>query len=274
MRRVVALVALIVILGGASALLFQTSPLAQIEAWANQLLTPAQWALAQVSNGVREPLATLNEARDLRQENARLRQQLEQLALVESQAWALQWENQQLRAELGFKANFPELAFLPAEVISFDPLNPIQGVVIDKGSEDAVQPGMTVVTAQGLVGRVTRVGSKAAQVVLATDTTSAVGGVIVSSRARGIVYGQRRPDHLLMRFIPSSEQLTFGDIVMTSGIGGNFPQNIPIGRVVAVRQQEVAMFQEADIEPSVDFTHLQRVLVITNFTPLSLEIEH
>jgi rod shape-determining protein MreC len=74
-----------------------------------------------------------------------------------------------------------------------------------------------------------------------------------------------------MKYIPQGETVNVNDIVLTSGLGGNFPKKLIIGQVTAVHQRDIDMFQEAHIRPTVDFNNLEIVLVITNFPLIIFE---
>jgi rod shape-determining protein MreC len=75
---------------------------------------------------------------------------------------------------------------------------------------------------------------------------------------------------LSIDLIPQDAELQAGDLVFTSGIGGLFPSNILVGQVSSVRQEAQALFQKATVQPVVDFTRLEIVLVIVNFQPVDL----
>jgi len=94
--------------------------------------------------------------------------------------------------------------------------------------------------------------------------------LIQSSRATGVVEGQVGGS-LVMKYIPQRDTVNVNDIVLTSGLGGNFPKMLIIGQVTAVYQRDIEMFQQADIRPTVDFNNLEIVLVITNFLPADFE---
>lgn len=68
-----------------------------------------------------------------------------------------------------------------------------------------------------------------------------------------------------MRYIQQGEEVKVGDLVLTSGLGGNFPRRLVIGQVTAVRQKDIELFQEAEVEPTVEFGHLEMVMIITDF---------
>jgi rod shape-determining protein MreC len=126
---------------------------------------------------------------------------------------------------------------------------------------------MPVVTERGLVGRVHQVGPVSSTVLLLTDPSSGVQGLVQRTRAAGVVNG-KSGGAPVMEYVPQGAEIEPGDLVITSGLGGNFPKNLVIGQVVEVQQRDFDMFQQAVIRPTVDFNRLEFVLVITNFAPL------
>jgi rod shape-determining protein MreC len=102
---------------------------------------------------------------------------------------------------------------------------------------------------------------------LLTDPASSVNALIQSSRATGVVQGQGQRG-LVMRYIEQSEQVAVGDVVLTSGLGGNFPKRLVIGQVTAVKRNDVEMFQEVQVQSAVRFDRLEIVLVVQNFVPI------
>ncbi len=251
--------------------LHEAGTLAPLEQWAANPLTLAQTWLEARTRGVEELLET---ARDLQT----LRQRVEEL---EKQNAALQIENVRLHEDLAdyqaisqllnFTRENTQLQTLPAEVIGRDSNNFLRSIIINKGATEGLAPGMAVVTERGLVGRITAVSPSSAKVMLLTDPASAVNARLQTSRADGIVEGQLTPS-LRMRFIPQEETVLPGEVVLTSGLGGNFPPGLVIGQVVSVEQRDVDLFQTAEIHPTVDFNRLEIVLVITNFKPTNVDI--
>ena len=71
-----------------------------------------------------------------------------------------------------------------------------------------------------------------------------------------------------MRYIAQGEEVQAGDIVLTSGLGGNYPKRLVIGQVTTVHQRDIDLFQEAEVRPTVNFGRLEVVMVITDFTPI------
>jgi rod shape-determining protein MreC len=104
-------------------------------------------------------------------------------------------------------------------------------------------------------------------VLLITDPSSGVQSLIQRNRLTGVV-GGRGGALPVMEFIPQDDEVTIGDLVITSGLGGAFPKNLVIGQIVEVQKRDYEMYQQAIIRPTVNFDRLEFVLVITNFRPL------
>jgi rod shape-determining protein MreC len=207
-------------------------------------------------------------------ENARLKAENDRLTRDAAITPELQRQNEELRQLLGIRQAGGNWQWLPGRVISLDPSNLVRSITLDVGSSEGLVDGMTVMTPRGLVGKIVKIGRNAVQVLLITDPSSSANAMVQRSRARGVVYGQRGPagtSSLVMKFIPQGEEIRAGDRVITSGLGGIFPEGIALGQVAQVRQRDTDMFQEATIEPYVDFARLETVLVILNHQPVKLD---
>lgn len=159
--------------------------------------------------------------------------------------------------------------FVTADVIAADQSALLRTIVISRGTRDGIAVGMPVVTGQGLVGRVIRVSANASRVLLINDPTSAVSARLQSTRDEGVVVGQPS-GALLMEFIPLDAQVRSGDLVITSGLGGNFPPDEVIGQVTNVRLSATGLYQTAQVRSLVSLDTLEFVLVITDFQPIDL----
>jgi len=96
---------------------------------------------------------------------------------------------------------------------------------------------------------------------LVTDPVSSVSGLLQRTRVTGIVTGDRGPT-LRLRYLPLMADVAVGDRVVTSGMGGVFPKGVPLGTVTGVERKSGALFQEAVLEPAVDLSKLEEVLVL------------
>jgi len=139
--------------------------------------------------------------------------------------------------------------------------------MLDLGQRHDVRVGMSVITDQGYVGRISEVTESTSKVLLINDPSSAVNAILQSSRLNGVVRGTPSGD-LVMDYIPQGEEFSVGEAVLTSGLGGRVPRGIPIGQVVEIRQRDIDVFQQAVVHPTVNFPRLELVMVVTNFDPL------
>ena len=126
--------------------------------------------------------------------------------------------------------------------------------------------GMPVITEAGLVGRISRVSSGSSQVMLLTDSQSAVNAYVQRSRATGVVQGTLGPD-LSLEYVLRGETIVVGDVLLTSGVGGNFPRRLVIGQVAEVRQNDIEAHTSAVVVPAANLAELESVLILMNFEP-------
>ncbi|MBI3287492.1 MAG: rod shape-determining protein MreC [Chloroflexi bacterium] len=229
-------------------------------------ILPLQRALNQVGQDLSNLGQYLRDIDELRQEREELRALVDRLTIENVELREAQIENVELRQLLQFVESNPSLQLVAAEVVGRDPLPLSRSLLIDRGSEQGIASGMPVVTARGLVGRIVEVYPRVSRVLLLMDASSSVNARIQNSRATGVVEGTGA-NTLVMRFIQQAEPLAEGDIVLTSGLGGNFPRRLVIGQVTAVHQSDVELFQSAEVRPAVDFLRLELVLVVMKFEP-------
>jgi rod shape-determining protein MreC len=234
------------------------SPILGAQGW---LYTRFQ-ALQDFLNAPADITSLRQENAELSAENANL--QTEIIALRQQVS-----EIELLAALLDFARARPENAYQAATVIGQDPSPFLHYVMINRGSDDGIRRGMPVVAQQGLVGRVAQVTANAARVELITDPAVQVSVRLQPSDVDGVLVGSITGD-LVIDLIPLDATVNPGDLVFTSGIGGAYPGNILIGQVSNVRQEATALFQTATVQPIVDFTRLEILLVIVNFEPVDL----
>ena len=151
-------------------------------------------------------------------------------------------------------------------MVAFDPSGWFQTILIDKGRNDGVVLDMAVVSAEGLVGRVIGVGKHHAKVLLILDGNSAVDAYIQSSRARGVLVGLGR-ELCLLKYVQRNEDVQVGDKVISSGMGGVFPKGLLVGTVQGVVRGSSGLFQRVEVEPAVNFSRLEEVMVVIQPPP-------
>lgn len=166
----------------------------------------------------------------------------------------------------------PQFERVTASVIGRDTSPVFQSIIVDKGTDDGVVPGMPVESPGGLVGQVYRASPQAAQILLLTDNISSIAARLSASRATGMVFGNGTGGPLTMDWIDQEAQVEVGDVVLTSGLGGQFPQDLVIGRVVEVERSEAELFQRATVQPAVDFNALEMILILTDFEQVDTSV--
>ena len=205
----------------------------------------------------------------LRQRNAELEGELAELQSQVIQLQQQVGETQILAALVDFSRARSENSYKAAAVIGRDPSPFLHYVIINVGSNDGILRGMPVVTNQGLIGRVDAVIADAARVQLITDPASSVNVRLQNAETEASLVGSVTGD-LTLELIPPDIKVQPGDLVLTSGLGGGYPPDLIIGQVVNIRSRDFDLFQQATVQPVVDFNGLEIVLVIVNFKPVDI----
>jgi rod shape-determining protein MreC len=150
---------------------------------------------------------------------------------------------------------------MTAEIIGKDPSLWFRTLTINRGSSDGVQKGMPVVTVEGVVGQVLTSSPNYSKVLLATDPNSAIDIITQKTRVQGIVKGLGR-EAFALHYVLKSAVVEKGDYVLTSGLGGVFPKGLMVGTVSDIKKSRRGMFQDIEIEPAVDFSQLEYLIII------------
>ena len=208
--------------------------------------------LAPIMDALERPMAVagnlIADARNyvsLRADNEKLRADNAQLKDWQNAAAALQKENRELRDLLRFKTE-PGLAYISARVIADTGGAFARGLIVTAGKLDGVREGMAAMTGDGLIGRVVEVGDWSSRVVLITDLNSRIPVTISGSGERAILSGDNSATPKL-QFLPQDAILSPGANVVTSGHGGVFPPNLPVGAVVEGNHGVYSIAPAADL---------------------------
>jgi rod shape-determining protein MreC len=238
--------------------------------WFTGMLVDVQSWFSTRYVAIQDFIAAPRDITSLRQRNAELESEVARLQAQVIELQQRAGETEILAALVNFSRANPESSYRAAAVIGRDPSPFLHYVIIDLGSNDGILRGMPVVTAQGLIGRVDAVIADAARIQLITDPASAVNIRLQNSNVEAVLSGSITGE-LSLDLIPQDVPLKEGDVVLTSGLGGGYPPDLIIGQVINIRQREADLFQQASVQPVVDFSRLEIVLIITNFRPVDIE---
>jgi rod shape-determining protein MreC len=229
----------------------------------------AQSWLATRYLAIYELISSPGDVTALRLDNERLRTEN---ALLRSQVIQMQEQQndfESLYALLRVARTRPDSDYLAAMVIGRDPSPFLRYIFINQGSDAGLKRGMPVVTDQGLVGRVDAVISNAARVQLITDPSSAVNVRLEETERDVVLVGSVSGD-LSLDLVAQDLALEPGNLLLTSGLGGSYPPDLIVGQILNVRKRDSDIFQQASVQPVVDFASLKIVLIVTDFRPVDI----
>lgn len=193
----------------------------------------------------------------LKQENSELEKSLRELEIMKA-------ENETLKEYVGLKEKYTAYQTVPAYIISKDISNYSNIFVINAGKKDGIDTNMTVIADDGLIGYVISVTDTTASVQTIIDSSSAVTATMSTTEDSIICRGSLEDGMLKATYIPTSADISEGDTVETSGMGGIYPKGITIGKIESVENTQNILDRYAWIKPAVDFDKVETVLVITN----------
>lgn len=257
-----------------------TAPITELRRGVSFAMAPIQNALRESGRTVSSFFATLGEIDRLRQENAQLTTQVNELATKNRSLESLRVQNQQLTDVLQVRSSL-DYESTAAEVISRRITDQEHVISLDRGANAGIEVDDPVIGGGGaLVGQVVEVGPNYSRVLLITDARMNVIGLLESSRGVGTVRGRLdRP--LEMDGLPAANTVNLGEAVVTAGIElaegirSPYPKGLLIGTIADVERSSDQLFQTALVTPAAQFDTLEYVLVITNYQgglpPLSPE---
>lgn len=266
---------------------------------------PAESAIRNVASPLNDIYQGIAGRGDIARENRRLQEELERLRQQLAGQQDAEQRVRELSDALGVKQSLPGEQLVVANVIAQDPSGLKRMIAIDLGLNDGIDEGMVILSRGGsVVGTVSRAYGGFAWVRLVTDPDSAVnaqvnltlpaetpapspsaqpspapGGATPAPTpsptprqdpfARGVAEGDARRG-LMLKMLPTGSPVAAGDLVVTSGLGGNYPPSLLIGAVESVEERPQAPFKRATVEPAATLSNLDTVLVLVSFTPARL----
>lgn len=232
---------------------------------------PVESGLRDATNPLADFVNNLTDINRLTDDNRSLREANERLRVENVRLTEAERDLRQLEQLSSVREGSAQDVLVPAHVFLREPGNLRDMVAIDRGTSDGLVEGMVVLTSQGsLIGSITNALEHVAWVTLVTDQTSAVSAMVQSSRVQGVVAGG--PDGTLtMEFVEETADVKEGDMIVTSGIGGRYPQGELIGQVVEVESSPQELFKSVRVQPLADLSRLEGLLVLQSFLPLEAD---
>ena len=239
----------LIVLGKADILLVE-----RVRTDLNDALAPIFEAIAQPINAVTSGVRRFEDHFTVYAENQRLREENARLLQWQEVAQRLESENEELRQMLHFTPQGVR-GYITGRVIANSGGAFLRNVLIDVGDRQGVERGQAALGGEGVAGRVTEVGSRAARVLLLTDLNSRVPVVIEDTRERAVLAGDNTSRPRLL-YLPEKSAIQVGDRVVTAGSGGVFPPGLPVGAVSSIDGGVVR------IEPEAELSHLEYVRIV------------
>lgn len=240
----------------------ESGPIHSVRSVVNTVATPVRMvgsvvaapfhAIGNVVSNVTAPQETLSE---LREQNEQLTAEVAKLTEAEKTA-------ERLEGLLGLQSTY-SLESTAARIVGGSSDAWSQTVTIDKGTIDGLEVGMAVCNSGGAIGQIVEVSASSSTVRLLTDENSGISAMVQRSRAQGILQGQ--PDgSLLLNYVTADSDVSVGDIVITSGLGGVFPKGLPLGTVTSVNRASNATYYTVTVRAQSLAENNEEVLVITS----------
>lgn len=233
-----------------------------VRLWALQLMVPFERISNFTGHGLNGTWANYLDLRRVRDQNDDLKKQLAQLKLERAAISEDAVEAKRLRGLLDFRQHYIQTT-VAAQVIGTSGTDQSRLLILDKGSNEGLRPGMPVITPDGIVGKLRDVFPASSQLLLLNDPTSGAGVLLQSTRTRGIVKGSPQGTIVINNLTPD-ERIKPGEKVLTSGGDQVFPRGLAVGTVESVKlDRDHQPYTLITIKPAANLFQLEDVLVVT-----------
>ncbi len=233
------------------------------------VLRPFEVGAERVARPFRDAAGWFGGLLHAKDENKKLRREVDDLRQQAILNQAALRENAQLKAMLGYLEGprFPkDYTSVTARVIARAPSQFVKQIVVSAGKNDGISKHDAVVTAEGLVGEVTKVANNVAQVTMLTDATSAVSALDISTNASGIAQSGIAGSLSVDR-VTKDQVVNPNDVLVTAGwrsgdLSSLYPRGIPVCLVTQVGQSDTDLYKQIQCNPFVNFSTLEAVIIL------------
>lgn len=231
-----------------------------LKGFGQKLFSPFGREMQKIVSPVGNFFRAIGSISSLSQENKKLQSELSQALASLSSLKEAKIENESLKKQLNFNQTH-SFELIPAQVIFYNPSDFSKTITINKGTSLGLKKGNAVLKEGSLIGRITDVFSDTAMVSLVIDPSFITGCLIGDNNISALAKGQIGYN-LKLEEIPQDAVFKIGDLVVTSGLGEDFPKGLLIGRVEEIFKQDNAIFQSASLKPVTSFNYFDNVFVI------------
>ena len=218
------------------------------------LVSPIQWLVSLPGKAVSWASVSLSSQSSLIEQNRRLNDELLERKVRLQRMQTLEAENTQLRELLKARPR-RDIPFMMSELVMLDNDPYRQQMILDRGEGDGAYIGQPVIDASGVAGKVIEMSRFSSRVLLINDIQQAVPIQVVRNGLRFIAQGTGDADGLQVLYVPNNADVRPGDLLVTSGLGGEFPAGYPVATVTDVQSSATGAFAQVDARSS---SHLSR----------------
>ena len=228
------------------------------------VLSPVQKFNTSVTDWISSKINALTNINEIENENQKLKEEVFSLKTEVERLKLIEDENKKLSEILQIDRKYSNYPKVGARIIAKDTSNWYDTFLIDKGSEDGLQKNMVVIASGGLVGKIIETGFNYSKVVSIIDDTDSVSAKSLRTNDIGFIRGDIENQGMCkMEYVDSDAEIMKGDEIITSHLSEIYPPGITIGYVKDIKTDDNTLTKCAIVSPTVDFKHLETVLVIT-----------
>lgn len=238
-----------------------------VESVFKDFIVEVQHVLYSPFKGISNFISDFSKLHEVLEENKILKSNIEKIESLEAENIELKQELRKMKEELNVDRVLSDYDYMNATVISRNSMYWYNNLTIDKGSKHGIEEGMVVINSTGLIGKITNVSNRAADVKLITtpDTNNKIS-VIITNGDDNLVGVINKYDYdegyLQVEGISNTETVSVGDVVYTSGLGGVFPSGILIGYVDSITTDVYDLAKIINVKPSAKFDNINYVTVL------------
>lgn len=225
------------------------------------VLEPVQRLVAAPGQFWLDTQETLRSREALEKENQTLKQEQKLLQAQMQTFWSVEQENKRLRIALN--AMLPlEMDLMLAQILRAADATQNPTILVNRGAQDGVYVGQAALLGTGVLGQVLHVGAHTAEVIPLTDEQHAIPVRVARSGQRGIVRGTGASDELRVQHVPKQADVVVGDILLTSGLGGGFPEGFPVASITHIAAEQSGAFADIRARPVAEINDVREIVLV------------